>query len=162
MKYVYQFDNSFCDRLVSIVDKNQCYSAEICRAENPDVEHLEPTNALEFEINPMRDESIIIDNVIKNIVNFVSSTKSVIQILDNTKKYIPYKYKNPYVFMVVLNDTFEGGRVSIDNILVSLKKGEVICIYPNESFNVEPVIAGERYCLVVLVDVENKKDKSIL
>ena len=29
MKYVYQLDDSFCDRLVSIVDKNQCYSFEV-------------------------------------------------------------------------------------------------------------------------------------
>lgn len=161
MKPIYQFDNTFCDRLISIVDKSQCYSYEICRAENPDIEIIQPTNSLQFKIKES-EESIIINNIVNSVIKNINSIQSVIQISDNAKKYIPHKYQNPYTIISVLNDTFEGGRISVDNTLIPTQRGECICLTPNNSFNVEPIISGERYSLVIYVDVLNKKEKSIL
>ena len=160
MKYVYQFDDSFCDRLVSIVDKNQCYSFEVGIETAEDI--LEPTNAYQFEINRNSDHNLFINNIINNYVDNASSIKNMIQILNKDTKHIPHKFNNPYVFMCVLNDDFIGGRMVIDNILSSPKKGEFIYISPSESFNVEQVINGDRYCLISYVDIHFKNNKSII
>jgi hypothetical protein len=64
--------------------------------------------------------------------------------------------------MSVLNNDFIGGRVAIDNILSSPKKGEFISISPFKSFNVEQIIDGDRYCLISYVDVHFKNNKSII
>jgi hypothetical protein len=164
MNLVYKFDSEFCDRLISIVDKNRCYSYEICRADNPDIEteELQPTNSLQFIIDNNSHEDNQINDIVKNIINNTNSIKSIIQISDNTKKYIPHKYQNSYVIVSLLNDSFEGGRVSIDNTLISLQKGECICITPSQIVNIEPIISGERYCLVVYIDINFKNNKSII
>ena len=162
MNLVYKFDSEFCDRLISIVDKTKCYSYEICRAENPDIEELHPTNSLQFIIDNNTYEGEQISDVVNGIINNISSVKSIIQIADNTKKYTPHKHQNSYVIVSLLNDSFEGGRASIDNTLISLQKGECICITASQIVNVEPIISGERYCLVVYVDTINKNNKSII
>jgi hypothetical protein len=164
MNLIYKFDSKFCDKLISIVDKNTCYSYEICRADNPNIEteELRPTNSLQFIIDNNTNEGKQISDVVNGIINNISYIKSIIQISDNTKKYIPHKYQNSYVIISPLNDAFEGGRVSIDNNLISLQKGECICITASQIVNVEPIISGERYCLVVYVDTINKNNKSII
>jgi hypothetical protein len=164
MNLAYKFDSKFCDRLISSVDKNRCYSYEICRADNPDIEteELQPTNSLQFIIDNNTFEGKQINDIVRNIINNINSINSIIQISDNTKKYIPHKYQNSYVIVSLLNDSFGGGRISIDNTLISLQKGECICITPSQIVNVEPIISGERYCLVVYVDTINKNNKSII
>jgi hypothetical protein len=164
MNLVYKFDSEFCDRLISSVDKNKCYSYEICRADNPDIEteELQPTNSLQFIIDNNTYEGEQISDVVNGIINNISSIKSIIQIADNTKKYTPHKHQNSYVIVSLLNDSFEGGRVSIDNTLISLQKGECICITPSQIVNIEPIVSGERYCLLVYVDIINKDNKSII
>ena len=162
MNLIYKFDSEFCDRLISSVDMNRCYSYEICEAENPDIEEVHPTNSLQFTIDNNTYEGKQISDVVNGIINNISSIKSIIQIADNTKKYTPHKHKNSYVIISPLNDAFEGGRVSIDNNLISLQKRECICITASQIVNVEPIISGERYCLVVYVDTINKNNKSII
>jgi hypothetical protein len=164
MNLAYKFDSKFCDRLISSVDKNRCYSYEICRADNPDIEteELQPTNSLQFIIDNNTFEGKQINDIVRNIINNINSINSIIQISDNTKKYIPHKYQNSYVIVSLLNDSFGGGRISIDNTLISLQKGECICITASQIVNVEPIISGERYCLVVYVDTINKNNKSII
>ena len=162
MNLIYKFDSEFCDRLISTADKNRCYSYEMCESHNPDIEELYPTNSLQFTIDNDTYEGNQISDIVNGIINNITSIKSIIQITDNTKKYIPHKYRNSYVIISPLTDAFEGGRVSIDNNLISLQKGESICITPSQSVNVEPIISGERYCLVVYVDTINKNNKSII
>jgi hypothetical protein len=164
MNLVYKFDSEFCDRLISIVDKTNCYSYEICRADNPDIEteELQPTNSLQFIIDNNTYEGKQINDIVRNIINNINSINSIIQISDNTKKYIPHKYQNSYVIVSLLNDSYGGGRISIDNTLISLQKGECIFITPSQIVNIEPIISGERYCLVVYVDILNKNNKSVI
>jgi hypothetical protein len=162
MNLVYKFDSEFCDRLISITDKNICYSYKICEEKNPDIEELYPTNSLQFTIYNNTYEGRQISDIVNSIINNISFIKSIIQITDNTKKYIPHKYQNSYVIISPLTDAFEGGRVSIDNNLISLQKGECICITPSQTVNIEPIMSGERYCLVVYIDTINKNNKSII
>ena len=71
-------------------------------------------------------------------------------------------HKNTNTNVTLLNDDFIGGRMVINNILSSPKKGEFIYISPSESFNVEQVIDGDRYCLISYVDIHFKNNKSII
>lgn len=160
MQPIYKFDEHFCNTLISMVDKNQCYSFEVGTEIADGM--LEPTNAYQFEINTNSDYNLFINNIINNYVDNVSSIKNMIQILNKDTKHIPHKFNNPYVFMCVLNDDFIGGRMVIDNILSSPKKGEFISISPSQSFNVERVIDGDRYCLISYVDIHFKNNKSII
>jgi hypothetical protein len=160
MQSIYQFDEDFCNALISVVDKNQCYSFEVGTEITEGM--LEPTNAYQFEINTNSDENLFINNIINNYIKNVMAIKNVIQILDKDTKHIPHKFNNPYVFMSVLNNDFIGGRVAIDNILSSPKKGEFISISPFKSFNVEQIIDGDRYCLISYVDINFKNNKSII
>lgn len=160
MQAIYKFDEHFCNTLVSMVDKNQCYSFEVGTEIIDGI--LEPTNAYQFEINANSDHNLFINNIINNYVHNVSFIKNIIQILNKDTKHIPHKFSNPYVFICVLNDDFIGGRIAIDNILSSPKKGEFISISPFKSFNVEQVIDGDRYCLVSYVDIYSKNNKSII
>jgi hypothetical protein len=162
VKSIYQFDDDFCNGLISIVDESQCYSLELCRPVDPTIERVQNTNALQFEIPSNLPQNLILNNIIETEIDNVVGIRSVIEIADKTKRYMPYSYQNPYVFIVVLNNTFSGGRASIDSNLVSLNKGELICIYPNEIFNVEAITNGKRYSLISYVDVKIKKNKSVI
>lgn len=162
MKVIYQFEKSFCDKLISIIDRNACYPMEFIRIVDSETEYLHPNNALRFDIPINCEENSYINNVIKKQINNCIEIKNQIEIADNCSKYTLYKFQNAFVFMVLLNNNYVGGRMSIDNQLVSFEVGEMIQILPNQYFNLEKIINGERYCLVSYVDVENKKEKSII
>lgn len=166
MKKIHKFSEKFCDEIIlSLKDCKkfilQYKNETIANDDKLNIVVNQPTNADGWYPNDFLYISEI-ESIIKTNIESVDTLEFVIQRLDVNKKSDPHRDSYNYTAVLLLNDTFEGGDLIIDNTKSNLKKGELIYFSARDEHYVEKLTSGERYTLVVFIKLKNKLNKSMI
>jgi hypothetical protein len=166
MKKIHKFSEKFCDEIIlSLKDCKrfilQYRNETIVNDDKLNIIGNQPTNADAWR--PINSSYILeIENILKTNIESIDKLEFVIQKLDINKKSDPHKDSYNYTAVLLLNNTFEGGDLIIDNTKSNLKKGELIYFSARDEHYVEKLSSGERYTLVVFIKLKNKLNKSMI
>lgn len=166
MKKIHKFSAEFCDEIISSLKYCkkgilQYKNENVRNNDNLEIMGNQPTNADAWYPNNIL-YMLEIENILKNNIESIDEFEFVIQKLDINKKSSPHRDSYNYTAVLLLNDTFEQGDLIIDNRKSNLKKGELIYFSSSDEHYVEKLSSGERYTLVVFINLKNKTKKSLI
>ena len=164
---IHTFPEDFCDGILKLLNNENKiiiqYKDDVVENDlNLSVQKNQPTDADGWNLNESTDVVSIILNKVDEWVKNIDTYSFVVQRLDETKHSIPHVDFLDYTLVLLLNNTFDGGELIIENIPSQLKKGSLIIFEGKKMHYVSKITKGERFTLVGFLSIKKKIKKTLL
>lgn len=166
VKHIHKFSYDFCNSILLQLDNcPKIYLFLDASGElNPNSKTIyrnQPSNTDGWDINalPQIEElKSILHNNIQNITEFEFEVLR----LDSGKTSKEHMDSWDYTCIVLLNDTFDGGRLMVESIDSNLELGDVVYFAGVNKHYVSPILNGERFSLVCFMKTKIKSEKTFI